>query len=347
MSPKDLLNKKSYHYELPNELIAQYPLKDRATSRLLILNKNSGAVQHSSFMNVCDSFRAGDVLVVNSTKVIPARLLGEKETGAKIEVFLLNHIDEDKWKCLVKPGKRCKIGTTIHFSKKFRGTVIELADEGSRIIEFDYDGNFWENLSEVGNIPLPPYIKREAEKSDSTTYQTIYAKIKGSVAAPTAGLHFNDEIINQLKAKGVVITEVLLHVGLGTFRPVKTDNIEDHKMHSEFCFISEETAKLINEAKDQNRRVITVGTTSTRTLESFVDEDGRLGHGEKWTSIFIYPGKQLKIIDGMITNFHMPESTLMMMISAFAGYDNVMSAYQEAVAEKYRFFSYGDAMIII
>ncbi len=342
----DLLNKKSYHYDLPEELVAQYPLENRSSSRLLVLDRSNGHVNHDNFKNIVDYFKAGDVLVVNATKVIPARLIGEKETGAKIEVFLLNHIEKDKWKCLVKPGKRCKIGTEILFSDTFKATVIDNADEGARVVEFAYEGNFWEALSDIGHIPLPPYIKREAEKSDSRTYQTIYAKIKGSVAAPTAGLHFDDSIIEALRLKGVIITEVILHVGLGTFRPVKTDNIEEHKMHSEFCYISKETAEIVNRAKDEHRRVITVGTTSTRTLESFVKDD-RLEHGEKWTSIFIYPGKQLKIIDGLITNFHMPESTLLMMISAFAGYDNVMNAYKEAVAEKYRFFSYGDAMLII
>lgn len=346
MKKIDLLDKKSYGYDLPEELIAQFPLKERSDSRLLHLNRKSGEVNHNQFSNIVSLFNSGDVLVVNSTKVIPARLLGVKESGAKIEVFLLNHLEKDKWKCLVKPGKRCKPGTKILFSPDFYAVVVELADEGSRVVEFFYTGNFWEQLSVIGNIPLPPYIKREVEASDSVTYQTIYAKIKGSVAAPTAGLHFTEDIMSQIRAKGVTIVEVLLHVGLGTFRPVKSDRIEDHKMHSEFCSISPETAEVINKAKSENRRIITVGTTTTRTLESFA-ENNRVVSGEKWTDIFIYPGKELQIIDGLVTNFHMPESTLLMMISAFAGYDNVMNAYKEAVEEKYRFFSYGDAMFIV
>lgn len=346
MCEVNLLKKSSYHYNLPEELIAQYPLKQRSTSRLLVLDKDSGSVEHKQFSEVVDYFRQGDVLVVNSTKVIPARLLGSKETGAKIEVFLLNHIVNDTWRCLVKPGKRCPIGTKIIFNDTFSGTVKELSTEGSRLIKFDYEGNFWSALSETGNIPLPPYIKREADSSDSSNYQTIYAKIKGSVAAPTAGLHFTDEVLAQLKQKGVEITEVLLHVGLGTFRPVKTDNIEEHTMHSEYCSISEESAKVINKAKEEGRRIIAVGTTSTRTLESFA-KNKRLESGDKWTNIFIYPGKEFSIVDAMITNFHMPESTLIMMISAFTGYGNIMNAYKIAVEEKYRFFSYGDAMLII
>lgn len=346
MSQIDLLKKSSYHYDLPDELIAQYPLNQRSSSRLLVLNKESGEVQHRHFSDIIDYFRKGDVLVVNSTKVIPARLIGHRETGAKIEVFLLNHVVNDTWRCLVKPGRKCPVGTKITINDNFSGTVKDLATEGSRLIEFKYEGNFWAALSDAGNIPLPPYIKREAEVSDSSNYQTIYAKIKGSVAAPTAGLHFTDEVFTALKEKGVEITEVLLHVGLGTFRPVKTDNIEEHKMHSEYCSISEESATIINKAKEEGRRVIAVGTTSTRTLESFA-KNNRVESGDKWTSIFIYPGKNFQIIDAMITNFHMPESTLIMMISAFAGYENVINAYQKAVAEKYRFFSYGDAMLIV
>ncbi len=345
MSEIDLLKKSSYHYDLPEELIAQYPLSQRSSSRLLTLNKENGQVSHSQFSRIIDYFEKGDLLVVNSTKVIPARLIGNRDTGAKIEVFLLSHVVNDTWRCLVRPGRKCPVGTKITVNDKFSGIVKDISTEGSRLIEFDYEGNFWSALSEAGNIPLPPYIKREAEESDSATYQTIYAKIKGSVAAPTAGLHFTDELFEALKNKGVEITEVLLHVGLGTFRPVKTDNIEEHKMHSEYCSISQESANIINKAKEEGRRVIAVGTTSTRTLESFA-KDNRVEFGDKWTSIFIYPGKDFQIIDAMITNFHMPESTLIMMISAFAGYENVMNAYKIAVAEKYRFFSYGDAMLI-
>ncbi len=346
MKDKDLLQKSSYHYELPEELIAQYPLAERSASRLLVLNKETGQVQHESFTDIVDHFQKGDILVVNSTKVIPARLIGTKDTGAKIEIFLLNHVVNDTWRCLVKPGRKCPVGTKITVSDNFSATVMDLASEGSRLIKFDYEGEFWSALSMAGNIPLPPYIKRDAEKSDSSTYQTIYAKIKGSVAAPTAGLHFTEDIFQALKKKGVEIVEVLLHVGLGTFRPVKSDNIEDHNMHSEYCSISQDVAQKINNAKAQGRRVLAVGTTSTRTLESFA-EGKQLGYGDKWTSIFIYPGKKFNIIDGMITNFHMPESTLIMMISAFAGYENVMNAYKMAVEAKYRFFSYGDAMLIV
>jgi S-adenosylmethionine:tRNA ribosyltransferase-isomerase len=346
MGEIDLLKKSSYHYDLPDELIAQYPLSKRSSSKLLVLDKESGEVQHKHFSEIVDYFQKGDVLVVNSTKVIPARLIGHRETGAKIELFLLNHVVNDTWRCLVKPGRKCPIGTTIKINDEFSGTVKELSSEGSRLIHFDYKGNFWSALSEAGNIPLPPYIKREAEASDSSTYQTIYAKIKGSVAAPTAGLHFTDEVFEALKNKGVEITEVLLHVGLGTFRPVKTDNILEHKMHSEYCSVSQESAAIINKAKEDGRRVIAVGTTSTRTLESFA-MNNRIESGDKWTSIFIYPGKDFQIIDGMVTNFHMPESTLIMMISAFAGYDHVINAYKIAVAQRYRFFSYGDAMLII
>lgn len=345
MKEIDLLNKKSYFYDLPERLIAQYPLDTRSSSRLLVLNRESGVVEHAHFSNLADYFTAGDVLVVNSTKVIPARLIGTKETGAKVELFLLNHVVNDTWRCLVKPGRKCPIGTKVTVNEHFSGTVVDLALEGSRLVKFDYSGNFWSALSEAGNIPLPPYIKREAEEADSDTYQTIYAKIKGSVAAPTAGLHFTDAIIEQLREKGVEIVEILLHVGLGTFRPVKEDNILNHKMHSEYCTISKQSATIINKAKAEGRRVVAVGTTTTRTLESFV-QDGQLASGDKWTDIFIYPGKEFKIVDSMLTNFHMPESTLIMMISAFAGYQNVMNAYKIAVAEEYRFFSYGDAMLI-
>ncbi len=346
MKDKDLLLKSSYYYDLPEELIAQYPLQQRSSSRLLVLDKQQGQVKHKNFTDLADYFQKGDVLVVNSTKVIPARLIGSKSTGAKIEVFLLNHVVNDTWRCLVKPGRKCPIGTIIQVNDDFKGTVVDLSTEGSRLVKFDYKGEFWSALSQAGHIPLPPYIKREAENSDSSTYQTIYAKIKGSVAAPTAGLHFTEATFTALKEKGVEIVEVLLHVGLGTFRPVKSDNIEDHNMHSEYCSISQESAQVINQAKKQGRRIIAVGTTSTRTLESFA-EGNQVAYGDKWTSIFIYPGKKFNIIDGMVTNFHMPESTLIMMISAFAGYENVMGAYKIAVEARYRFFSYGDAMLIL
>ncbi len=346
MGEIDLTKRSSYYYDLPEELIAQYPLQERSSSRLLVLNKQSGQIHHEHFTDIVDHFKKGDLLVVNSTKVIPARLVGKRETGGKIEVFLLNHIVNDTWRCLVKPGRKCPIGTTIRITDNFTGTVIDTSTEGSRLVKFNYLGNFWSALSEAGHIPLPPYIKREAEKADSITYQTIYAKIKGSVAAPTAGLHFTEEVLQALRDKSVEIAEVVLHVGLGTFRPVKTENIEDHKMHSEYCSISKETATAINKAKAEGRRIIAVGTTSTRVLESFA-KDNEVESGNKWTDIFIYPGKKFRIVDAMITNFHMPESTLIMMISAFSGYENTMNAYKIAVAEKYRFFSYGDAMLII
>lgn len=341
----DLKKRSSYDYKLPEELIAQFPLKDRSSSRLLVLDKNSGLIEHKSFNDIDSYFRSGDVLVVNATKVIPARLLGHKETGAKVEVFLLNHIEDNRWKCLVKPGRKLKVGTKVIFNDYFTANIVGYAEDGERVVEFESKKNFWEAISEVGNIPLPPYIKREAIAADSETYQTIYAKIKGSVAAPTAGLHFTDEVMNRLKNKGVIVTEVILHVGLGTFRPVAVENIEEHAMHSEFCIMPQKSAEIINQAKDEGRRIFAVGTTSTRTLESFA-EGNHVVSGEKWTNIFIYPGKKFNIIDAQITNFHMPESTLLMMISAFAGYDKVMNAYKEAVKEKYRFFSYGDAMLI-
>jgi len=346
MGEIDLTKKSSYYYDLPEELIAQYPLQERSSSRLLVLNKQSGQILHEHFTDIVDHFKKGDLLVVNSTKVIPARLVGKRETGGKIEVFLLNHIVNDTWRCLVKPGRKCQIGTNIKITDNFTGTIIDTSIEGSRLVKFNYKGNFWTALSEAGHIPLPPYIKREAEKADSITYQTIYAKIKGSVAAPTAGLHFTEQVFQALRDKGVEIAEVVLHVGLGTFRPVKTENIKDHKMHSEYCSISKETATAINKAKAEGRRIIAVGTTSTRVIESFA-KDNEVESGNKWTDIFIYPGKKFRIVDAMITNFHMPESTLIMMISAFSGYENTMNAYKIAVAEKYRFFSYGDAMLII
>jgi len=345
MENRDLLKTKAYHYELPEELIAQYPLSNRSASRLLTLDKNNGEIQHHIFSEIVDYLRSGDVLVLNSSKVIPARLIGKKETGANIEVFLLNPKDDKTWVCLVRPGRKLKPGTLLKFSETLTAKILDYADEGARIIEFYAQSDFMEEIGKVGRVPLPPYINRESELDDKERYQTVYAKENGSVAAPTAGLHFTREILDIVLKKGVQICEVNLHVGLGTFRPVQSDDILAHKMHSEFCTVSKESAEIINKAKKENRRIIAVGTTSVRTMESFA-KDGILESGSKWTDIFIYPGKKLQITDALITNFHMPESTLLMLVSAFAGYDNIMSAYSEAVKNRYRFFSYGDAMFI-
>jgi S-adenosylmethionine:tRNA ribosyltransferase-isomerase len=341
-----LLNKQSYFYDLPDELIARYPVSDRKSSRLLKLNKDNGEIIHDQFENILSYFNAGDVLVMNNTKVIPARILGHKDTGAAVEIFLLSRLCDCEWECLVKPGRRLKPGVVINFNDILQAEIMEGLADGKRRVRFTWEGSFFDVLEKVGEIPLPPYLNRRVEDSDKDTYQTIYAKHEGSVAAPTAGLHFTEDIISALKSKGVKVVNVLLHVGLGTFRPVKSDDITSHTMHSEYCEISPEVAKEINSAKRENRRVIAVGTTSTRTLESFA-VDGILESGSKWTDIFIYPGKKLQIIDGLVTNFHMPESTLLMLVSAFAGYENVMNAYKTAVEERYRFFSYGDSMLII
>lgn len=347
MEIEKLKKRSSYFYDLPSHLIAQHPNPERSESRMLFLNKDTGEIAHHTFTKIVDLLYPDDILVVNKTKVIPARIYGEKISGAQIEVLLLNQIDQtDKWQCLVRPGKRCKPGTIVNFSKQLTGEILDYSEEGSRIIDFSYNGNFWEILEEIGNMPLPPYIKRAATEADKSSYQTVYASQRGSVAAPTAGLHFTNDILKQLTDKGVEILEVILHVGLGTFRPVKVDNIEDHIMHSEHCHIDSIVAEKINNAKKTGKRIIAVGTTTTRTLESFA-VDGILQSGSHWTNIFIYPEKKIQIIDGLITNFHMPESTLMMLVSAFAGYDNIMNAYKIAVAEEYRFFSYGDAMCIL
>jgi S-adenosylmethionine:tRNA ribosyltransferase-isomerase len=341
-----LTKKNSYFYDLPENLIAYEPMKKRSESRLMYLDKSNGQVKHYHFSQLPDLLKAGDLLVLNNTKVIPARLIGKKITGAEVEVFLLNQIDDTKWECLVKPGRRLKPGSEVIFADNLNCKILDYADDGSRIVEFFWKGSFWKILEKIGNMPLPPYIKRKAVEMDKTTYQTVYAETRGSVAAPTAGLHFTKEIFRLLEEKGVQTVEVLLHVGLGTFRPVKEDDIKNHKMHSEYCQISAQTAEKINNAKAEGRRVIAVGTTSTRTLESFA-QNGQVQSGSKWTDIFIYPGIELQIIDGLITNFHMPESTLLMLISAFAGYENVMNAYKIAVEKKYRFFSYGDSMLIL
>lgn len=335
-----------FDYELPERLIAQHPAEKRDHSRLLVMDKYTGEVEHRIFKDIVDYLHEGDVLVVNKTKVLPARIFGVKEGGsAKIEVLLLKH-DEDlpnTWEVLVRPGKRAKVGTMINFGEGLlRGEVIENTSAG-RKVTFYFDGIFEEILDQLGMMPLPPYIHEQLE--DKNRYQTVYAKVEGSAAAPTAGLHFTEELMDQLRAKGVQIEEVLLHVGLGTFKPVDEENIEDHEMHTEFYDISEDTAARINQAKDEGRRIISVGTTSTRAMESAA-KDGRLVAGNGWTNIFIFPGYEWQIIDGLITNFHLPKSTLMMLVSALSKREYILNAYHEAVKEEYRFFSFGDAMFI-
>ena len=340
------MNIKEFYYDLPEELIAQDPLADRSSSRLLTLDKNSGAFSHHVFRDIVDYLNPGDCLVLNNTKVIPARLMGEKEgTGAGIEVLLLKRKENDVWETLVKPGKKARPGARISFGNGLLvGEVIDVVEEGNRLIKFEYEGIFEEILDQLGQMPLPPYITHRLE--DKNRYQTVYAKHDGSAAAPTAGLHFTPELLEIIKAKGVKVAEVTLHVGLGTFRPVKVENILEHHMHSEFYMVEEDQAEIINETKKNGGRVICVGTTSCRTLESATGEDGILKAGSGWTEIFIYPGYKFKILDALITNFHLPESTLLMLVSALAGRDNVMAAYEEAVKERYRFFSFGDAMFI-
>lgn len=346
MQRMSLTKRSSYWYDLPAEFIAQHPKDNRSESRMLVLDKKNGKVVHEKFSNIIDHLLPSDILVVNNTKVIPARLIGTKNTGANVEVFLLEQKSQNRWECLVKPGRKLQIGAEITFNEELKAKIVDHAEEGGRIVEFYWKGNFWDILEDIGNVPLPPYIKRESTNKDKETYQTVYAEKRGSVAAPTAGLHFTKPLMKQIKEKGIEILEVVLHVGLGTFRPVKTDDIKDHIMHSEHCQIAKEVAAKINQAKKDGRRIIAVGTTTTRTLESFA-ENGHLNNGSHWTNIFLYPGKEIQIIDGLITNFHMPESTLMMLVSAFAGYNNIMNAYKIAVKEKYRFFSYGDSMLIL
>jgi S-adenosylmethionine:tRNA ribosyltransferase-isomerase len=342
----DLLKRQSYHYNLPKELIAQYPLADRSQSRLMVLDRQHQSISHHKFTDIKSFLGKGDVVVLNKTKVIPARLFGKKVNRTKIEIFLLHEISIGVWKCMVHPGKRLKHPQMIVFSEEFSGFVSASDEYGIREIAFTYKGDFWRALEKHGHVPLPPYIDRSDLTADHETYQTVYAKDNGSVAAPTAGLHFTQEIIDNLIQSGVIFAEVILHVGLGTFRPVKVNDILQHKMHSEYCSISQETAEQVNLAKSEGRRVLAIGTTSLRTLESFALE-GRLSHGEKWTDIFIYPGKSIQIADGLLTNFHLPESTLIMLVSTLAGYEFTLEAYEIAVNEKYRFFSYGDAMLII
>ncbi len=334
-----------FDYNLPEELIAQTPLKDRSSSRLMVLNRKTGETKDLIFKDIVGYFKKGDVLVRNNTKVIPARLFGEKEkTGAKVEVLLLKQ-HEDVWECLVGNAKVVKVGTTIIFSDKLKATCTEIKDEGIRLFKFESKGIFYEVLEEIGNMPLPPYIHEKLKEKDR--YQTVYAKDLGSAAAPTAGFHFTKELFKELEDKGVTVVDVTLHVGLGTFRPVKVETIEEHHMHSEHYYMSKETADILNKAKEEGRRIISVGTTSTRTLESIYNKYGCFKETEEDTSIFIYPGYEFKAIDGLITNFHLPKSTLIMLVSAFAGKENVLRAYEKAVKEKYRFFSFGDAMLII
>ena len=334
------LLKSDFYFDLPEELIAQDPLEDRSSSRLLVLDKNTGDVEHHVFREIIDYLNPGDCLVINNTKVIPARLMGVREgTGATIEVLLLKRKENDIWETLVKPGKKAKVGTKILFGDGLLvGEVVDIVEEGNRLIQFSYEGIFEEILDRLGQMPLPPYITHQLQ--DKNRYQTVYAKHDGSAAAPTAGLHFTPELLQQVRDKGVEIAEVTLHVGLGTFRPVKEDNLLNHHMHSEFYNIEQSEADKINKAKAEGHRVISVGTTSTRTLESAATEDGMLKACSGWTEIFIYPGYRFKVIDGLITNFHLPESTLVMLVSALAGRENVLAAYKQAVDERYRFFSF-------
>ena len=343
----EIMKTSDFYYDLPERLIAQTPLDKRDTSRMLALNKDTGAIEHRHFYNLPEYLRAGDTLVLNNSRVIPARLLGVREdTGYPIELVLLTDKGDGVWECLTRPGKKCRVGAKLSFGEgKLTATVEDiLPDGGNRLIRFHYEGIFLEILEELGMMPLPPYIKEKLE--DPERYQTVYSKTPGSAAAPTAGLHFTPELLQQIKDMGVNIAYVTLHVGLGTFRPVKVDDVTKHKMHSEHYEIPQETAKLINETKKNGGRVIAVGTTSCRTLESVASFYGEIKPCEGFTDIFIYPGYEFKVLDGLITNFHLPESTLIMLVSAFAGYDNVMNAYKTAVEEKYRFFSFGDAMFI-
>lgn len=335
-----------YYFDLPQEQIAQDPLEDRSSSRLLVLDKETGEYSHHIFREITEFLKPGDCLVLNNTKVIPARLFGEKEgTQAKIEILLLKRKENDVWETLVKPGKKAKVGTKIIFGGGLLvGEVIDIVEDGNRLIKFTYEGIFEEILDQLGQMPLPPYITHQLK--DKNRYQTVYAKYDGSAAAPTAGLHFTPELLQQVKDMGVDIAEVTLHVGLGTFRPVKVDNILEHHMHSEFYMVTQEAADKINNAKKNGHRVICVGTTSCRTIESAADENGMLRESSGWTEIFIYPGYQFKVLDCLITNFHLPESTLLMLVSALAGREHVLAAYEEAVKEGYRFFSFGDAMFI-
>ncbi|HEX9024868.1 MAG TPA: tRNA preQ1(34) S-adenosylmethionine ribosyltransferase-isomerase QueA [Clostridium sp.] len=340
------MNVKDFDFYLPEELIAQHPLEQRDSSRLMVLDKETGEINHKKFHDIVGYLSEGDTLVLNNTRVMPARLIGEKEdTHGKIEFLLLKRIEKDKWECLAKPGKSARVGRKFTFGDgKLKAEVVEVKDDGNRIVEFFYDGIFEEVLDALGEMPLPPYIHERLE--DRERYQTVYSKENGSAAAPTAGLHFTTELLAEIKEKGINIVYLTLHVGLGTFRPVKVESLEEHEMHSEFYMLSKESADIINETKKRGNAVISVGTTSTRTLETIGDNNGFVKEQSGWTNIFIYPGYKFKVVDNLITNFHLPQSTLIMLVSTLAGRDNVINAYKEAVNEKYRFFSFGDAMFI-
>ena len=335
-----------FWYDLPEELIAQTPLEKRDTSRLMVMDRKTGELQHRHFYDLIDYLKPGDCLVMNDSRVLPARLLGHRPTGGAVEVLLLRDVGNKCWECLCKPGRKMQVGSEVSFGDgELTARVKEVQEDGNRIIEFDYEGIFMEVLERLGKMPLPPYIK--AELKDQERYQTVYSREVGSAAAPTAGLHFTEDLLKKIREKGVYEAFVTLHVGLGTFRPVKAEEITDHHMHSEFCMMNEETADLLNRVKADGGRIICVGTTSCRTLESLANEDGSFSAKSRWTDIFIYPGYQFKAMQGLVTNFHLPESTLLMLVSAFAGYDHIMHAYHEAVADRYRFFSFGDAMLLI
>lgn len=337
---------KDFYFDLPEDLIAQHPLKNRDESKLMVVDKNTGKIENKIFKDIIDYLQPGDCLVLNNTRVMPARLIGcKEESGGKMEFLLLKRIDKDRWETLVKPGKRAQIGSRFTFGNgELKAEVISLGEEGNRVVKFEYDGIFEEVLDRLGQMPLPPYIKETLE--DKERYQTVYSKEVGSAAAPTAGLHFTEELLKNIKEKGVNIAFVTLHVGLGTFRPVKAETVEEHTMHSEYYVMSKETADIINSTKANGKRVIAVGTTSNRTLETIADETGRVKEQSGWTDIFIYPGYRFKIVDALITNFHLPESTLIMLVSAFSSRDIIMNAYNTAVKNNYRFFSFGDAMFI-
>ena len=335
-----------FYYELPEELIAQTPLQQRDASRLMVLNRVTGEIEHKHFYDIIDYLHPGDCLVLNDSRVLPARLLGHRPTGGAVEILLLRDLGDKKWECLCKPGKKMREGDTVSFGEgTLTATVRQVLEDGNRVVEFHYEGIFLEVLERLGKMPLPPYIK--AELKDQERYQTVYSREVGSAAAPTAGLHFTQELLDKIRGKGIKTAFVTLHVGLGTFRPVKAEDVLEHHMHSELCMINEETAGILNETKAAGGRVICVGTTSCRTLESLVNEDGSFSAKSRWTDIFIYPGYEFKAMDGLITNFHLPESTLVMLVSAFAGREHVLNAYKIAVQERYRFFSFGDAMFIV
>lgn len=335
-----------FWYDLPEELIAQTPLQQRDSSRLLVMDRETGEISHRHFYDILEYLQPGDCLVMNNSRVLPARLLGHRPTGGAVEVLLLRDLGEKRWECLVKPGRKMLLGQQVIFGNgELTGKVVEVQDTGNRVVEFSYDGIFLEVLESLGKMPLPPYIKEELE--DQERYQTVYSKDVGSAAAPTAGLHFTTELLTKIREKGVATAFVTLHVGLGTFRPVKAEDIADHHMHSELCMMTEETADILNRTRKAGGRIICVGTTSCRTLESLIGEDGTFSPQSRWTDIFIYPGYRFKAMDGLITNFHLPESTLLMLVSAFSSREKILNAYAEAVRERYRFFSFGDAMLIL